>query len=480
MVLNWLDYAVIAGYVLALTAFGMYFARFQRSTKDYFLTGHSVPWWAICFTIVATETSTITFIGVPAAAYTGNMAFLQLPIGYVIGRFVVSWLFLPAYFRGDLMTSYQLLEWRFGPGVRTAGAALFLFTRSLADGIRLFTTALVIAVVTGIPVPWTVVLLGSAMIAYTMYGGSAAVIWTDVVQMFVYLAGALIIFFALLYGIEGGWSTVVATGSAAGKFAVFDFGLDFTKIYTFWAGVVGGVALTLATHGTDQFLVQRLLAAPSARDAGRGLVLSGVLVLLQFGLFLLIGVMLFTYYQEVPLPVLGRPDEILPRFVINTLPSGVSGFIVAAIVAAALSPSINAMAATTVNDFYLRYVNETADEQTVMRVSYRATLGWGIVQLIVALGCQWMDRSVLDAGLSILSLTAGPVLGAFLVGFATTRVSATAMLGGMAVGLALLLYIWTATPIAWTWYAFIGSSVTALVAMALSVALPRRDPLASA
>ena len=474
MVLNWLDYAVIAGYVLALTAFGTYFARFQRSTKDYFLTGHSVPWWAICFTIVATETSTITFIGVPAAAYTGNMAFLQLPIGYVIGRLIVAAVFLPAYFRGDLMTSYQLLEWRFGPGVRSAGAAIFLVTRSLADGIRLFTTALVIAVVTGIPVPWTVVLLGTAMIVYTMYGGSAAVIWTDVVQMFVYLAGALIIFVALLYGIEGGWATVMATGRAAGKFAVFDFALDFSKIYTFWAGVVGGVALTLATHGTDQFLVQRLLAAPSARDAGRGLVLSGVLVLLQFALFLVIGVMLYTYYQQVPLPALGRPDEILPAFVINTLPSGVSGFIVAAIVAAALSPSINAMAATTVNDFYLRYVNETADEQTMMRVSHRATLFWGIVQLAVALGAQWMDRSVLDAGLSILSLTAGPVLGAFLVGFATTRVSAAAMLAGMAVGLTVLVYVWTATPVAWTWYAFIGASVTAAAALALSLVSPAR------
>jgi SSS family solute:Na+ symporter len=472
MALNWLDYAVIAGYVLALTAFGTYFARFQRSSKDYFLTGHSVPWWAICFTIVATETSTITFIGVPAAAYTGNMAFLQLPIGYVIGRVIVSVAFLPAYFRGDLMTSYQLLEWRFGPAVRSAGAAIFLLTRSLADGIRLFTTALVIAVVTGIPVPWTVILLGTAMIVYTMYGGSAAVIWTDVVQMFVYLAGALIIFFALLNNIEGGWGAVVTAGNAAGKFAVFDFALDFSKIYTFWAGLVGGVALTLATHGTDQFLVQRLLAAPSARDAGRGLILSGVLVLLQFGLFLIIGVMLFTYYQQVPLPAISRPDEILPAFVINTLPSGVAGFIVAAIVAAALSPSINAMAAATVNDFYLRYVNETADEQTIMRVSYRATLFWGVVQLLVALGCQWMDRSVLDAGLSILSLTAGPVLGAFLVGFTTTRVSANAMLGGMGVGLLVLVYVWVATPVAWTWYAFIGSSVTALAALALSTVMP--------
>ena len=299
MVLNWLDYAVIAGYVLALTAFGTYFARFQRSSKDYFLTGHSVPWWAICFTIVATETSTITFIGVPAAAYTGNMAFLQLPLGYVIGRVIVSALFLPAYFRGDLMTSYQLLEWRFGPAVRSAGAAIFLVTRSLADGIRLFTTALVIAVVTGIPVPWTVVLLGTRddrLHDVRRVGGGHLDRRRADVRVPRGRADHL------LRAAERHRRRLERRGRgriAAGKFAVFDFSLDFTKIYTFWAGLVGGVALTLATHGTDQFLVQRLLSAPSARDAGRGLILSGVLVLLQFGLFLVIGVMLFTYYQQV-------------------------------------------------------------------------------------------------------------------------------------------------------------------------------------
>lgn len=473
MALNWVDYAVIAVYVLGLTAFGTWFGRFQRGTRDYFLTGHSVPWWAICFTVVATETSTVTFIGVPAAAYTGNMTFLQLPLGYVVGRVLVSLLFLPAYFRGDLMTSYQLLEARFGPAVRTAGAGIFLITRSLADGIRLFTTALVITVVTGVPVTWTVVLLGSAMIVYTMYGGSAAVIWTDVVQMFVYLAGALIIFAALLMHIDGGWGAVVAAGEAADKFRVFDWSLDLTLTYTFWAGLIGGVALTLATHGTDQFLVQRLLAAPSARDAGKGLILSGVLVLVQFALFLVIGVMLFTYYQQAPLATpLTRADEILPTFVINTLPRGVAGFIVAAIVAAALSPSINAMAATTVNDFYLRWVNPTADEGTVMRLSYRATFFWGIVQLGIAIACQWMDRSVLDAGLSILSLTAGPVLGAFLVGLVASRVGPAAMLTGMAAGVLLLAYLWAATPVAWTWYAFIGSTTTALVAFAASLVVP--------
>src|SRR6185295_15605938 len=176
-----------------------------------------VPWWAICFTVVATETSTLSFIGVPAGAYAVNMTFLQLALGYIVGRFVVSFLFIPAYFRGELFTSYELLQRRFGPAVKNAAAIIFMVTRTLADGIRLFATALVISVVTAVPVPWTILLLGIAMIVYTVRGGVAAVIWTDVVQMFVYVAGALAVFFALLWQIPGGWSTVWAAGHAADK-----------------------------------------------------------------------------------------------------------------------------------------------------------------------------------------------------------------------------------------------------------------------
>src|SRR6187455_1790361 len=261
--MNALDYAVVVAYLIGITAFGSYFARFQKNTKNYFLTDNSIPWWAICFTIVATETSTLTFIGVPASAYTGNWTFLQLAAGYVIGRVIVSVLFLPLYFRGALVTSYQLLQRRLGPSVSTVAAGLFLVTRSLADGIRLFATALVISIVTGVPVPWTVVVLGAAMIVYTVRGGSAAVIWTDVVQMFIYIAGAGVVFVALLNQIPGGFGEVVRLGSAAGKFTVLDLSFNPMTIYTLWAGVAGGVALTLATHGTDQFLVQRLLSADS-------------------------------------------------------------------------------------------------------------------------------------------------------------------------------------------------------------------------
>ncbi|HVH55903.1 MAG TPA: sodium:solute symporter [Vicinamibacterales bacterium] len=473
MVLNWLDYAVIAVYLFGIIAFGSWFARFQKTTRDYFLTGRSVPWWAICFTIVATETSTLSFIGVPAGAYAGNMTFLQIALGYIVGRLLVSVLFIPAYFRGELYTSYELLQRRFGAPVKNIAAAIFLVTRTFADGIRLFATALVIAVVTQVPVTWTVLVLGVAMIVYTVRGGVSAVIWTDVVQMFIYVGGALLVFFGLLQLIPGGWSEVSRVGG--GHFRVLDFSFDPTKVYTFWAGLFGGIALTLATHGTDQFLVQRLLSARSAKAASTGLVLSGVVVFLQFTLFLIIGVMLHTYYQGTPLPrPLASNDEVLPLFVITSLPHGISGFIVAAIVAAALSPSINSMAATTVNDFYVKYLRPNADEATLMRVSRLATIFWGIAQIAVAVAAQYVTRSVLDAGLAVLSLAAGPVLGAFLVGVLTKRVTATAMIVGMLIGIAVLAWVWTTGATAWTWYALIGSGVTFGSAVAASLITDRR------
>ena len=474
MVLTGLDYAVIGAYLLAITAFGSWFARFQKTTRDYFLTGRSVPWWAICFTIVATETSTLSFIGVPAGAFAGNMTFLQLALGYIAGRLLVSTLFLPAYFRGELFTSYELLQRRFGPGVKNVAAIIFMITRTFADGIRLFATALVITVVTQVPVSWTVVVLGAAMIVYTVRGGVSAVIWTDVVQMFVYLAGALLVFGGLMRLIDGGWPEIVEVAGAAGRFRAFDLSTDPKVVYTLWAGLLGGIALTLATHGTDQFLVQRLLSARSPADASTGLVLSGLVVFVQFALFLTIGAMLYVYYQQTPLPrPLSRTDEVLPLFVVTSLPHGVSGFIVAAIVAAALSPSINALAATTVNDFYVKYVRPDAGDALLLRVSRRATIFWGIAQIAVALAAQLVTRSVLESGLGILSLAAGPVLGAFLTGVLTRHVGASAMLAGMAAGTAVVGWVWWTGAAAWTWFAFVGAAATAIVALAAAAVLRR-------
>jgi SSS family transporter len=462
------DYLILAGYLAAITAFGSYFARFQKTTRDYFLTGRSVPWWAVCFTIVATETSTLTFIGVPAASFAGDMRFLQLVAGYLVGRVLVALVFVPAYFSGELVTSYELLQHRFGRRVKWLAAGIFLITRSLADGVRLFATALVISVVTGIPDTLSILLLGTAMIVYSVRGGVSAVIWTDVVPMFVYAAGAMVIFASLLHAVPGGWPAVVREGFEAGKFRVIDVSLDPSAVYTVWSGLIGGVALTLATHGTDQFLVQRLLSARSARHAASGIVLSGVLVLAQFTLFLVIGVMLYVYYQHVPPPrTWMRTDEVLPAFVVSTLTHGTAGFIVAGIVAAALSPSLNAMASTTVNDFYRPMTPSAIDESRLLFVSRIATLGWGVVQIAVALAARGMDRSVLDAGLAVLSFASGSVLGVFLLGTLRPAVREWPALAGMLTGLATMAVVWWATPIAWTWYVAIGATTTWLAAVAI-------------
>ena len=475
MSLSGVDYLVIAAYLAAITAFGSWFARYQKTTRDYFLNDRSVPWWAICFTIVATETSTLSFIGVPAQAFAGNMTFLQLALGYIIGRILVSILFIPAYFRGELFTSYELLQRRFGSRVKTLAAGIFLFTRSLADGIRLFTAALVVGIVIQVPVSWVVIVLGIAMIVYTVRGGASAVIWTDVVQMFIYILGAVAVAIALLTRIDGGWNEVVRFGTETGRFVWLTTRLDFSVPYALWAGLLGGVALTLSTHGTDQFLVQRLLAARTQQAASRGLILSGFIVFAQFVLFLLIGVMLARYYQDVPLPrPLQRPDEILPLFVVSELTNGLAGFIIAAIIAAALSPSLNAMAATTVSDFYLPYVNPGADQPTQMRVSKQATVVWGIVQLGVALLAQFMNASVLNAGLAVLSYASGSVLGAFLLGTLAPSVRERDTFAGMIAGLVVMTAVWWGTTVAFTWYVLIGAVTTCVVALVLRAATPPR------
>ena len=305
------------------------------------------------------------------------------------------------------------------------------------------------------------------MIVYTVRGGSAAVIWTDVVQLFVYVAGAVLVMVSLLALIPGGWSEVVRTGSAAGKFRVLDLSWTLARPYTLWAGIVGGIALTLSTHGTDQFVVQRLLSARSAREAAGGLVLSGFLVFAQFVLFLVIGVMLFTYYQHAPMErALARSDELLPAFIVTALSHGAAGFIVAAIVAAALSPSINSMAATTVNDFYAKYIRPGADEATLMRVARRWTVVWGVVQIGVAIAAQRMQRTVLDAGLSVLSWASGPVLGAFLLGALAPGMTEAQAFTGMIAGLVAMTIVWGwSLPIAFTWYVFIGAATTVSVAL---------------
>jgi Na+/proline symporter len=385
----------------------------------------------------------------------------------------IAVLFLPAYFRGRIFTSYELLQRRFGGAVRAASAGIFLLYRTLADGIRLHAAALVLAVAAGRPDrEWVAVaVLGVAMILYTEEGGVAATIWTDVIQMFVYLAGALVCLVAVARLLPGGVEAAMTAAAAAGKLRVIDASWDLAQPYTLAAGIVGGVFLTLATHGTDHYLVQRLLVARSRRDASVGLVLSGLLVLAQFALFLLLGTLLWAHYGG---RTFSRGDEILPTFVSTELTAGWTGFILAAIVAAALSPSLNSMASTTVRDFYLPYVRPGAGEAEQMKAGRGFTVLWGAAQMAVALLARNID-SALNEGLAALGYASGPTVGAFLLGVLTRTAGSAGTLTGMVVGLAASLCAGRLAPallgrpgLAWTWNVAVGALVTFAVGLAVS------------
>ena len=423
--------------------------------------------------IVATETSTLTIIGTPALAYGSNLAFLQLVFGYIVARFVISFLLLPQYFAGELYTAYQYIERRFGAVTKKLTAGLFLITRALAEGVRVFATSLVVSAMLGTNTLTSILVITLVTLFYTLQGGMQAVIWTDVVQFFLYVAGGLVVLGELLHRISGGWEQVVQ--AAGDKLTVFDFGFAWNKTYSFWAGLLGGTFLSLASHGTDQLMVQRLLAGRSLRQSQVALISSGFIVLAQFALFLVIGVLLFVFYQQFPPPApLVKNDDILPRFMVTHLPTGLAGLFVAAVLAAAMSTSsatLNSLAASTVVD--LGGGESTAAEKTVERSRW-ITLVWGVVMIGLALWAQQWGP-VLEAGLAIASITYGAMLGVFLLGRLTRTANAKGTAVGMAIGLATILIVRFLTPVAWTWYVLIGTVATFGAGYLASRALAGRE-----
>lgn len=493
MQLHTLDLIVIVAYMAGVTAFGWYFGRKQKDIRDYFLSDRDVPWWALAGSIVATETSTVTFISVPAFAFAanahgegGNLTFLQLVVGYMIGRLIVIGLFVPLYFRGELFTVYQILDKRFGGRVKRTAASLFLVTRSLADGIRLYATALVLVALTGWADPTSILIIGAVTILYTYLGGMSAVIWTDVIQLVIYLGGALVAAMILLNRIPGGWGEVVAVGGEFQKFRLLDFTFDVARSYTFWAGVIGGAFLTTATHGTDQLMVQRYLCSKNTRQATAALLASGAIIFAQFVLFLFIGIMLFVFYHHFPtLPaeVSARADRVFPHFIVTELPHGIVGLVIAAIFAAAmstLSSSLNSSAATSMADFYRPLFARNRSDTHYLRVSRALTAMWGGVQIVVAIIAIAMHQRVVDAVLSIASFTNGPILGLFLLGALTRRVRQLGALVGVVTGIIAMTFVWASLNVSWQWYVLIGSTVTFIVGYITSLALERQAVAAKA
>ena len=377
MGLSRLDFAIIALYLAGITLFGLRFRKKQRTLRDYFLAGRDIPWWAIALSIVAAETSTLTIISIPGLAYDTNLTFLQVVMGYVVGRVVISFLLLPHYFRGDLYTAYELIERRFGRGLRSLTAGLFLLTRAAAEGVRVYAVSIVVSIALGTGEVASIAIITALTVIYTFEGGLAAVIWTDVVQTAIYVSGTLVGLLTIMHLVPGGWRAIHAAAAGAGKLQLFDFRGSVWIPYTFWAGMIGGTFLTTASHGTDQLIVQRLLAARGQKQSVTALLSSGVAVLFQFALFLVVGIMLWAYYR-VPSNMFGTPDRIYPTFIVTRMPHGISGLLIAAILAAAmsnLSAALNSLSSSAIMDFYAR-LRPQAEEKTKMRLSRLATLAW--------------------------------------------------------------------------------------------------------
>lgn len=476
-----IDFATIAAYLIAITWFGARFRKNQRSLKDYFLGGRSAPWWAIALSIVSAETSTLTVIGTPALAYAGNFEFLQVVLGYLLARIVISVLFLPQYFRGQMYTAYELMRRRFGERIRKLTAGTFLLLRALAEGVRVFAISIVIAIILGTGEVASIFVIVCLTLFYTFEGGMTAVIWTDVLQMFLYVAGAILSFFVILHQIPGGWAHVVAVAGNAHKFQVFDFNFSWTaaffaRNYSFWAGVIGGCFLTTASHGTEQLMVQRLLAARTEGQARTALLSSWVVIFFQFGLFLLIGALLFVHYSDTGLSAPKPLDSIYPGFIWHSLPAGAAGLVIAAILAAGmsnLSAALNSLSSTTIMDFYRPIAirkNPDRPEAHFLLMARWATIAWGAILFLVGLVARHWG-SVLEAGLTIASILYGSLLGVFLLGLLTTKVRETSAMIGMIAGLIVMLYVKQWTHIAFTWYVLIGTSVTFLTGCVASVFL---------
>src|SRR5262245_57525160 len=491
--LNTLDFIVIVAYLLGVTALGMWVGRRQRDAKDYFVADRAIPWWAVMFSIVASETSALTFISIPGLAYGGNLGFLQVAFGYLIGRIVLSFTLLPRYYEGNLVTAYTLLEKRFGLATRRFTSIVFMVTRGMADSVRVFATAVPIALIIGplLPpqavMPVAVLVLGTLTVIYTIRGGMRAVVWTEIVQATVYILGGISAVVIAGHLTQGGWGSITAAAGAAGQLRVFNWYTGFDQPFSVFAGLIGGAFLSMASHGADQLIVQRLLSARSLKDSQIAVIGSGVAVILQFALFLMLGIGLWAFYQAKQFPI---PDAIFPTFIVDQMPHGLIGLLLAAVLAATMSThsgAINSLAASSTHDIYLPITGRKADDPETLRIGRIFALLWGVVLTGGALLFPENSKTpIVVVALSIASFTYGGLLGGFFLAIFWQRATQRDAILGMSVGIAVMSLIVFAKPlsagipalapmlapvsqIAWPWYVLIGTTITLFVGIVSSL-----------
>ncbi len=474
---TFLDYAIVSVYLLGVTVAGLLIGSKQRSSRDYFLGGKEMSWWSVGFSIVASETSTLTFISIPGLAYRSNLHFLQLAFGYFIGRLLVSILFIPAYYKGDLETAYDFLGKRFGSSLRKFASSVFIITRVLASGVRLFATAIPVHLITNLDYPVSILLIGVITLVYTYLGGLKAVVAMDVVQLVIYLGGAAASMIVIVNHLPNGWADVVrfATMNGTNKFSILNTDWEKSWVeflsapYTLLGGLLGGTFLTMASHGTDQLLVQRLLGCKTQWDSQRALMLDALFIVLQFGFFLLLGLCLFAFYEGVPFQQLGlkSSDEIFPKFIIENLPSGISGLVVAGVLASAmgtLSSSISSLASSAYLD-WLAPSSKTKSHNRKKELvwSRLLTLLWGIVLVGGAMLFTDTENPVVELGLRIASFTYGGLLGTFFLGLFSRRTRQLDAYVGFVAGISAMILVLTVTQVDFTWHTLIGCVVTLVV-----------------
>ena len=492
-----LDAIVIVAYLAGTTALGMWVGRRQSGSKDYFVAGREIPWWAVLFSIVATETSALTFISIPGLAYTGNLGFLQVVAGYILGRIGVAFLLLPRYYQGEIVTAYTLLEKRFGLATRRLTSIVFMITRGMADAVRVFATAIPVSLILGDRVPreWAmplaILVLGILTIIYTYRGGMRAVVWTEIVQASVYLLGGFSAIVVLGNVVPGGWSEILSQAGAAGKLTSLDFSFDVSKPHTVWAGLIGGGFLSMASHGADQLIVQRLLSSRNLREAQRAIIGSGIVVFGQMALFLFVGIGLWAHFGGQSFPT---TDAIFPKFIVEQMPSGLVGLLLAAIIAATMSThsgAINSLAAASTHDIYMPLTGRSAEDPATFRAGKRFAMFWGVVLTAGALLFpEGQGVPVVVVALGIASFTYGGLLGVFFLGNFWPRARQRDAIIGLCVGLTVMAFVvfarnistWipgmaeTLGPfarIAWPWYVLIGTSITMIVGITSSLLVPR-------
>jgi len=471
-----LDYIIIGVYLIGVAAFGIISGGKQKTVKDYFLGATKVPWWAVCFSIVAAETSTLTFISIPGLAYLTNLNFLQLTFGYLLGRIVIATYFLPAYYKGDLSTAYAYLDNRFGSNTRSFASVVFLFTRLAADGVRLFATAIPLKLMLDISYPAAIIIIALVSLVYTYTGGVKGIIWVDVIQMFLYLGGAILAGIFIINALPEGFAGVFSQAIDTGKMSFINLGFSdgfagfFTDPYTLLGGVLGGAFLSMASHGTDQLIVQRLLSTKDLRSGQKAIVGSGVIIIIQFAIFLAVGVGLFLFYGPMDI----KSDEIFVKFILEQLPVGVSGIIIAGLFAAAMSTiagSISSLSSSTILDLYKPYMlrnSKSLSEDKELRLSRIMTIVWAFLLILSAIYFKESSKAVVEIALSIASFTYGGLLGTFILGLLVSKADQKIANISFTFGIAVMITVILLKIIAWTWFTLVGVIATVSLGYILS------------